>query len=141
MMEAGVVIGADGEPIHWHLPNGRSGGYLPDSRPLWDVLWENRATLIGFAHSHPGGGVPSPSHEDITTFAAVEAALGRQLIWWITSSESMISIHWLGPNRKQYRGVQIEKSNEPTWSTKLREVSENPDQVVVNSNQEKETQT
>lgn len=100
-MEAGVVIGVDGEPIHWHVPPDRSVGALPDSRPLWDVLWEHREDLLGFAHSHPGGGMPGPSYTDVTTFRAIEKALGRRLLWWITSSEGLVICQWRRRSRNE----------------------------------------
>lgn len=75
MIEVGVVIGLDFRPRYWHLPPGRTAGSIPDTRSLWDVLWEQRADVAGFAHSHPGSGVPGPSHTDVTTFAAIEAGL------------------------------------------------------------------
>jgi hypothetical protein len=117
-IETGVLISFDGHPIHWHLPPGRSCGYLPDSRDLWDIIWENRASLDGFAHSHPGFGIPSPSHEDVTTFAAVELALGRNLKWWITSANSTILLVRIGNN---YQPDFV--SQEPNWIRKLRELS------------------
>jgi hypothetical protein len=122
MMEAGAVIGSDGEVIFWHSPDGRHGGALPDSRELWDVLWENRASIRGFAHSHPGSGVPGPSYTDVTTFAAVEAALGRRLTWWITSSDCTSVVQWCGPDKLSYGGVQV--IPEPEWVERLRELSE-----------------
>lgn len=89
-IEAGVVVTKLG--CLWHLPPGRSGGYLPDSPDLWQQLWENRAILEGFAHSHPGKGraACSPSLEDITTFDAIERALGKSLRWWICSADCMV---------------------------------------------------
>jgi len=81
MMETAMVFDEDGRPIFWHEPPGRSGGYLPDSRSLWDVLWENRARLGGVAHTHPWDGQAYPSGTDVTTFAAVEAGLGKKLLW------------------------------------------------------------
>lgn len=122
MMEAGAVIGSDGSVAFWHTPNDRHGGALPDSRQLWDVLWENRTTIQGFAHSHPGGGVPGPSYEDVTTFAAVEAALGRRLSWWITSSDHTSVVRWCGPDKLSYSGSQV--LPEPSWTERLRELSE-----------------
>ena len=89
-MEAGVLLDWDGKPIYWHLPKGRSVAYLPDSRDLWDVIWENRKNISGFAHSHPGSGLPSPSHTDLTTFSGIELAIGRRLDWWIISSDRVI---------------------------------------------------
>lgn len=115
-MEAGVVIDRDEKPIFWHLPEDRTVGSIPDSRNLWDVLWENRRTVIGFAHSHPGSGVPSPSWEDITTFSAIELALGRQglMHWWITSSDGFVIVHWVGPGKYDYRVEDIQ-GRSPNW--------------------------
>lgn len=125
MIETGVVVDREGNAIHWHLPAGRSGGALPDSRTLWDVLWENRANIEGFAHSHPGSGVPGPSYTDVTTFAAVEAGLGRRLVWWITSSDQVIALRWVGPHRLDYSASLI-LTIEPSWVPELRRLSEAP---------------
>ncbi len=122
MIEVGVVINHMGYPSFWHTPLGRTGGSIPDDRTLWDVLWEDhkRDTLSGFAHSHPGSGVPGPSYTDVTTFAAIEAALGKRLIWWITSSTHVIRIDWTGPEKYDYTSIVIE---EPEWAFKLRAIS------------------
>jgi hypothetical protein len=90
MKEAAVLLDLDGQPFYWHMPNDRSGGAIPDSRPLWDVIWENRARLRGIAHTHPGYGKLGPSREDITTFDAIERGLGRHLEWWISSGDSLV---------------------------------------------------
>jgi len=94
MIETGVVITRTNEACYWHRPLGRSASYLPDSRTLWDVLWATYQAdnLLGFAHSHPGTGAPAPSQEDLSTFGAIEAALGRPLLWWITSADRLIEI-------------------------------------------------
>jgi hypothetical protein len=123
-VEAGVVINKSGTPIHWHIPPNRSGGALPDSRDLWDVLWENRFDLEGFAHSHPGGGIPGPSHTDITTFAAVEAALGLRLTWWIISSEAAVTCTWCGPGKHDYSVKRTGYGS--SWIPRLRELSGYP---------------
>lgn len=127
-MEAGVVI-AGGKPVFWHLPAGRTMGSLPDSRSLWDVLWEHRETLDGFAHSHPGSGVPGPSHTDVTTFKAVEQALGKKLRWWITSKDAMVvcSREAVVIDGPAYSVFHIRKENEPDWVYKLREHSYVPE--------------
>lgn len=128
MIEAGVVIGINGEPLHWHLPAGRSGGNLPDSRELWDVLWEahQRKQLRGFAHSHPGSGTPSPSSEDVSTFVAIESALGQSFDWWITSSNETVMTRRAEmdsmPGRVVYSTTKM--SIEPPWVTELRRFSE-----------------
>ena len=117
-IEAGVVIGNDGEPIYWHLPQDRSVAYLPDSKDLWDIFWENRFSLKGFAHSHPGYGVPSPSWTDITTFAAVEAGLGRRIDWWICSGDSIVLLNWVGPEKYQYSIMLVTEKFD--WIKELR---------------------
>ena len=120
-IEAGLVINTYGEPIYWHLPSGRSATRIPDSRELWDVLWHNRQRLAGFAHSHPGSGMPSPSHTDLTTFLAIEQALGKRLQWWITSSERLIRCMRYGEHSPKYSSIVIAK--EPSWAAELRQVS------------------
>lgn len=120
MIEAGVLV-VNGQPAYWHSPEGRTGGSLPDSRGLWDLLWALRkAESLGFAHSHPGAGVPGPSHTDVTTFAAVEAGLGRRITWWITSSDEVIQLYWKGPGKHDYVSWVID---EPDWARQLRENS------------------
>ncbi len=93
-IEAGVVVGQNYEALWWHLPPGRSVGHLPGSRELWDVLWSEYLTgrLYGFAHSHPGTGIPLPSPTDLTTFMNVEAALGQTLSWWIVNQDHVVLI-------------------------------------------------
>ena len=120
MIEAGVVLDINGGPIYWHLPAGRTGGSIPDSQVLWEVLWDNKEILGGFAHSHPGGGRPYPSREDVTTFSAVERALGARLKWWITSSDMLIVCRW-NEAEKSYEISTL--PNEPTWANDLRKIS------------------
>jgi hypothetical protein len=117
-MEAGVVIGANGEPLFWHVPEDRTSGSLPDSRQLWDVLWDNRTTIQGFAHSHPGSGIPGPSYTDVTTFAAIESALGHRLAWWIASDTHVVIAGWHGPDKLTYGIVRLD--HEPSWVAELR---------------------
>ena len=80
-METALVFDRQGRTIYWHEPNGRTSGSIPDTRSLWDVLWENRNILGGVAHTHPWDGEANPSGTDITTFDAIERGLGRQLLW------------------------------------------------------------
>jgi len=127
MREAGVVIDSDGAPIFWHSPENRSVVSLPDSRLLWDVLWEYRESVEGVAHSHPGGGIPGPSYEDVTTFAAVEAGLGRRLLWWIASSDAVVVLWWVGPERLAYAKVTLEEV--PPWADELRRLSNNEERT------------
>ena len=126
MIEAGVVVDRSGQPLFWHLPPGRTAASLPDSRTLWDVIWNafKDDTLRGFAHSHPGSGVPacSPSISDVTTFAAVEAALGRRLEWWIASSDHVALLRWSGPDKLSYRATIL--TEVPSWAAELRRLSQ-----------------
>lgn len=120
-VEAGVLVDLDCNPIYWHNPAGRTVGSLPDSRELWDVIWEHRERVLGFAHSHPGFGEPGPSYEDVTTFHAVEAALGKRLVWWITTADRFCELCWVGPGRLDYRkGPALYK---PPWMEQLRRES------------------
>jgi hypothetical protein len=118
MMEVGVVLDQDCKPVFWHLPPNRTAGSIPDSRELWDVLWEGRKTFLGFAHSHPGSGVPRPSYEDVTTFAAIEAALGVRFNWWITSETHLALVRWEGLDRLHYEVTVL--GDEPDWADELR---------------------
>jgi hypothetical protein len=122
VIEAGLVVDLDGEPLHWHLPPGRSGGSLPDSRELWDVIWANRQRISGIAHSHPGHGIPGPSHQDVTTFSAVDLALGRRLQWWITSADRVVLVRWRGPGSYDYETEPLE--SDPRWVDELRRLSQ-----------------
>jgi hypothetical protein len=125
MMEAGVVLDRNNQPIAWHLPPGRSVAYLPDSNELWEIFWNNRASISGYAHSHPGGGIPRPSHTDITTFAAIESALGIRLDWWIISNEDVSLVKWIGPDKYDYSLFIFDACDhaDAPWVDELREVS------------------
>lgn len=118
MREAGVVVDHKGAPLFWHFPPQRTTVGLPDSRVLWDILWTARDSIAGFAHSHPGAGLPRPSEEDLSTFAAVEAALGRRLAWWIVSRDMVASVAWTGPGRREYETCRV--PSEPAWTNVLR---------------------
>lgn len=121
MIEAGVVLNNEGGPMYWHLPNGRSGGILPDSRDIWDILTENKDNVSGFAHSHAGTGAPSPSYIDLTTFSAIENGLDKRLDWWIITGDSIILSRWTGPGKLHYTNLDV--NQQPTWVSKLREHS------------------
>lgn len=124
MMEAAVVVDLDGKVLYEHAPHNRTVVSLPDSRSLWDVIWENRDKLSGIAHSHPGSGKPGPSYEDVTTFADIEAALGRRLNWWIITSDQLILLRWAGPEKHLYAIVNDVGPHE--WRHRLHELSNYP---------------
>jgi hypothetical protein len=78
---------------------------LPDSHELWEILWASREELGGVAHTHPWDGPAGPSHTDVTTFAAVEAGLGKRLIWPIVTFTQVDYYEWVGPDRLDYAVV------------------------------------
>lgn len=115
-IEVAVIIDRKGRPMHWHLPADRTSVSIPDDRDLWQIIWENRDNILGIAHSHPGAGVPVPSHTDITTFDAIDRALGRNL-WWLICSETHL-VAWTSN-----QAIEGEVIGEPTWLPKLRRLS------------------
>lgn len=121
MREAGVVLDRAEQPIHWHTPDGRTAGGIPDTNTLWEVIWDNRHNLYGVAHSHPGSGLPGPSFTDVTTFAAIEDALGQRLEWPIISMDRVAVCRWVGPDRHTYRAFPV--NGEPGWVEQLRAIS------------------
>lgn len=118
MREVAVVINLYNEPIFWHEPDDSSSGAIPDSRSLWDIIWENRNVILGVAHSHPGGGYPGPSGTDIGTFKAIELALGRPLNWWIASSNKLSLC--LSKRAGSDEWCNYELPTEPEWVDELR---------------------
>jgi proteasome lid subunit RPN8/RPN11 len=125
MREVALLIGLDGGVLYNHEPEDRTSVFLPDSLTLWDRIWAYRTNLAGIAHSHPGSASPTPSMEDLTTFAAVEAGLGKRLIWWIVSSDGFAELIWIGPDKLHY-GVKPHKrrASSYSWVEELRKVSE-----------------
>jgi len=115
MIEAAFVFDKDGKIIHWHLPAGRTGGSLPDSRDLWEVMWENREILGGVAHTHPWSGQPWPSGTDVTTFSACERALGRRLVWPIITFDRIECFRWRKPTRDEDGGYEYMSKDSPDY--------------------------
>jgi len=120
-IEDAAVVGKDGTVVYWHSPENRSYGFIPDSRKLWDVIWEGRASIDGIAHTHPGRGYPNPSKTDLTTFEAVEKGIGRRIKWWILSADSSVLLEWSdefsgGYDVTSYMTVE----REPGWMAALR---------------------
>lgn len=120
MIEVAVVLDDAHRPLFWHEPPGAHATALPDSRTLWEVLWTERHRLGGVAHLHPGRGEPAPSPEDLTTFAACEAGLGRRLGWWIATADQVRRFAWAGPDRLGYAGRSPGEAEIEAWVAELR---------------------
>jgi len=82
-IETALVFDKEGDVLAWHLPEGRTSCYIPDTRSLWNCLWDNREHLGGVAHTHPWSGEAWPSETDRTTFQSIERALGQTPYWVI----------------------------------------------------------
>jgi Prokaryotic homologs of the JAB domain len=80
--EACFVVGSAGTLLYADLSG--SALALPDSRARWEALWRHRGEVREVAHSHPVG-PDAFSEEDLTTMAAVDAALGRPLTYSVVS--------------------------------------------------------
>ena len=115
-VETGVVIGKQGEVLLWHEPENASGGALPDSRQLWEFFRDNWPKIWGFAHTHPDG-YSRPSWTDITTFAAIEAALDLRFTWWIVT-QKLTEVMWVGKDIHSYSSVTVD--DELEWVESLR---------------------
>lgn len=85
MFEVALIFDRHGRTIAWHEPKDGTSVSIPDSRPLWDLIWENRDRIGGIAHTHPFPGEAQPSVTDTTTFRAIEQGLGRNLLWPIVT--------------------------------------------------------
>jgi hypothetical protein len=108
-MESALVFNRHGCRLFWHLPADRSQGALPDSRPLWDLLWENREQVLGVAHTHPWDGDSWFSGTDVTTFAAIEQGLGKRLIWPVLTFTDIGYFEWVGPKELDYREMILRR--------------------------------
>lgn len=85
MLEAALVFDREGRPLYWHTPPNRGAAHIPDSRDWWLVYWDNRENLGGMIHTHPWVGEPIPSHEDVTTWRALDKALGSRKLWGVAT--------------------------------------------------------
>lgn len=121
MIEVAVVFDPLGRAIKWHGPDGSSGGSIPDSRELWDVLWKNRHHLGGVAHTHPWDGPGHPSHTDITTYQAVESGLGRWCVWPVVTMTE-VGYYVLDPQTREPVQWDNPFNHNPFWPDTVREL-------------------
>jgi hypothetical protein len=92
MKETVLVFDDHGKTICFFEPEGRTSGSIPDTRSLWDILWDNRDRLGGVAHTHPWDGPASPSGTDRTTFEAIERGLGKHLLWPVVTFTDVLVV-------------------------------------------------
>lgn len=114
MIEVACIISKNDSVLWWHEPPGRNCVSIPDSRTMWDVLWENRFDVKGVAHTHPGHGLPMYSLEDYGTFDSIEQGLGRKLYWWIYTVDQGALFRRSGD---RYAGVI---APDESWTKELR---------------------
>lgn len=121
MQEVALVFSPEGKVMLWHEPLGRSSGWIPDSSSLWDFLWQNRESIGGIAHTHPWIGKAWPSKTDKTTFAAIEAGLGKRLLWSIISDDD-IRFLVFNPVTSEYVEATSTFSETEEWKTLVEEM-------------------
>jgi len=118
--EAVVLIDASGYVLYGRRPPDASAVYIPDSAELFDAIWHHRNELAGIAHTHPGSGVPVASHEDVTTFDAVERCIGQSLDWWIVSSND-VRVYRRPRRHMAWTGLPVDHVAD--WINELRALS------------------
>jgi hypothetical protein len=109
--EVCFLLGKGGE-ILWSDAS-TSPVLLPDSRDRWEAIWSRKDELAEIAHSHPVGPLAF-SHEDETTMAALDDALGRRLVFSVVAPNGRIVRH-----ADEANGVTIVQE-EPWWVALLR---------------------
>lgn len=111
MREVCFLIGKEGRVL-WS-DAGESPIAIADSSARWQAIWSHREELVEIAHSHPLGPLAF-SHEDETTMAALDAALGRKLRFSVVAPHGMLV-------RLKKLTMRIKK--EPAWANELRRQS------------------
>jgi hypothetical protein len=109
--EVCFLVGAGGVVL-WRDTGSVSA--LPDSRQRWEAIWAHRDGLVEIAHSHPRGPLAF-STEDLTTMAALDAALGRPLGYCVVTAEKVL--------RRTATGETLVAEPEPVWAPALRAAS------------------
>jgi Prokaryotic homologs of the JAB domain len=110
--EGCILVGRNGTVL-WRDNSGTPAA-LPDSRARWEAIWRHRAELAEIAHSHPRGPLAF-SAEDLTTMAAIDAALGRPLCYSVVTGEKVL--------RRTAEGATLVLDPEPAWASALRLMS------------------
>jgi len=104
-IEVALVFDKAGHTIDWHCPQGCTSGSIPDSHDHFMVMLANLDRLGGTVHVHPWHGVADPSYTDITTWSAMDRALGRRL-WAVATFTEVNFFRWIGPGKHDYFWVR-----------------------------------
>jgi len=121
MIEIAMVFDKLGSAIFWLSPQGSHPGAIEDSTTLWERIWANRGSIGGVVHTHPWDGKPSPSHTDVTTWSALERALGVRLLWPIVSMDE-VSYYVQNPLTGQYVETTSTFTGQQCWEDNVKEL-------------------
>lgn len=108
MREVFMLIGRGGALLWSDASSDPSR--LEDSQARWQAIWRHRDELEELSHSHPLGPLAF-SEEDVTTMAALEAALGKSLKFSIVAPSGMLL---------KLGEVERRVDDEPWWAALLR---------------------
>jgi proteasome lid subunit RPN8/RPN11 len=111
-VEVCFLIGHDGTVL-WS-DRSASATAMPDSTLRWQAIWRHREQLAVIAHTHPTG-VVAFSDEDLSTFAAIDAALGHALRYAVVTRQAVIY--------REPGGHRATGGDEPSWVALLRQCS------------------
>jgi proteasome lid subunit RPN8/RPN11 len=122
-VEVATVFDYTGAALYWTSCLESGPTYIPDSRSLWEFLWDRREVVHGVAHSHPHG-MNDPSDTDVTTWRAIEKGLGRKLFWPIVTTSSVKVFHH-NPVTGNYEHTQMPLSYDVTseiWGATIQQL-------------------
>ena len=114
--EVCFIIG-EGDVVLW-CDASDSPVAIPDARERWEAIWSRRELVVEIAHTHPLGGLHFSSTDE-GTMEALDAALGRKLIYSVVTPDAMLRRTW--PDPESHRDDTVE--NEPWWVPLLRVAS------------------
>jgi hypothetical protein len=118
MTPTGALIDTSNRVLYWLKPLTLA---WTENKPFWDTFWKNRDRVIGFAYTQTGHTIcPFPSYDQITMFAAAEAAIEKRLQWWIVDESACSLARWDGRYRLDYFTMRV---FDPIWVGALREKS------------------
>jgi proteasome lid subunit RPN8/RPN11 len=110
LVEVCFLIGHD-DTVLWS-DRSTSATAMPDSALRWQAIWRHREQLAIIAHTHPTGRTEF-SAEDLSTFAAIDAALGRPLRYAVVTRHAVIY--------REPGGHRATGGDEPSWVALLRQ--------------------